>query len=85
MLCWFFGSSLLGDLSDQVGRKKSLSICLIGSFLGYICAALSVSIGSMALMFFGRIVAGFTAGSQPIAQAAIIDSSEEAHKARNIS
>ena len=30
MLCWFFGAAILGDLSDTIGRKKALIICLIG-------------------------------------------------------
>src|SRR5579864_9256292 len=33
MIAWFFGSAMLGDLSDIMGRKKSLMICLIGATL----------------------------------------------------
>jgi DHA1 family tetracycline resistance protein-like MFS transporter len=73
MLCWFFGAAYLGDLSDQVGRKKSLLICLLGAFLGYLLSAIAVICGSFSLLIIGRIIAGFTSGSQPIAQAAIID------------
>jgi MFS transporter, DHA1 family, tetracycline resistance protein len=85
MLCWFFGAAVLGDYSDQAGRKKALLICLIGSFVGYLIAAISIPMHSLSLMFIGRIIAGFTAGSQPVAQAAIIDISSEEHKARNLS
>src|ERR1700737_993839 len=35
MLCWFFGAPFLGDLSDSIGRKKSLMICLVGAAIGY--------------------------------------------------
>ncbi|ASQ45802.1 MFS transporter [Legionella clemsonensis] len=84
MICWFFGAAILGDLSDSVGRKKSLMICLIGSFLGYLISAIAILIHSFWLIILGRIIAGFTAGSQPIAQAAIVDVSTEEHKARNI-
>ncbi len=84
MLCWFFGSAVLGDLSDQIGRKKSLMICLLGNFVGYFISALGVTFSSLSLLLFGRIVAGFTSGSQSIAQAAIIDISDPQHKARNI-
>lgn len=84
MLCWFFGASFLGDLSDQIGRKKSLLICLIGAFGGYILSAIGVMVDSYLLLLFGRIIAGFTAGSQAIAQAAIVDISPPEHKARNI-
>ncbi len=84
MLCWFFGAALLGDLSDKIGRKKSLIICLVGAFLSYILSAFAVTLHSLTLLLVGRVVAGFTAGSQPIAQAAIIDISHEDHKSRNI-
>jgi MFS transporter, DHA1 family, tetracycline resistance protein len=84
MIAWFFGASYLGDLSDQVGRKKSLMICLIGAFLGYVASALGVIFSSITLLLVGRIVAGLTAGSQAIAQAAIVDLSTPETKARNI-
>lgn len=84
MFCWFFGAAFLGDLSDQLGRKKSLMICLLGACGGYLVSALAVVINSYALLLIGRIIAGFTAGSQSIAQAAIIDISEPAYKARNL-
>lgn len=84
MICWFIGATILGDLSDGIGRKKALMICLIGSFGGYFIAAIAILIKSFWLLIVGRMVAGFTAGSQPIAQAAIVDVSTVEHKARNI-
>lgn len=84
MICWFFGAAILGDLSDNVGRKKSLMICLIGAFLGYSISAMAILYHNFWLLILGRIIAGFTSGSQPIAQAAIVDISPEEHKAQNI-
>jgi MFS family permease len=84
MLCWFFGAAMLGDLSDSIGRKKALMICLLGSFGGYCLASVAVMLKSVSLLLAGRIVAGFTSGSQPIAQAAMIDMSTLKTKARNI-
>jgi predicted MFS family arabinose efflux permease len=84
MFCWFFGAAVLGDISDQIGRKKSLLICLFGAFIGYFLSAIAVIFNSFSLLIIGRIVAGFTAGSQSIAQAAIVDISSSEHKARNI-
>ena len=84
MICWFFGATILGDLSDSVGRKKSLMICLVGAFLGYALAAIAIISHSFWLLVLSRIIAGFTAGSQPIAQAAIVDVSSDEHKARNM-
>lgn len=84
MFCWFFGAAFLGNLSDQIGRKKALLICLLGAFLGYLFSAIAVHLNNLSLLIFGRIIAGFTAGSQSIAQAAIVDISTEEHKARNL-
>ncbi len=84
MLCWFFGAAFLGDLSDIIGRKKSLLICLIGSCFGYLISAIAVGVHSLTLLLLGRIIAGFTAGSQSIAQASIVDISAPEHKTRNI-
>jgi DHA1 family tetracycline resistance protein-like MFS transporter len=85
MICWFFGAAVLGDLSDSIGRKKPLMICLLGSFFGYLLSAVAIVFHSFSLLIVSRIIAGFTAGSQPIAQAAIVDISIDEHKARNIS
>jgi MFS transporter, DHA1 family, tetracycline resistance protein len=84
MLCWFFGAAVLGDLSDKIGRKNALLICLFGAFLSYLLSAFAVVFHSLTLLIIGRVIAGFTSGSQPIAQAAIIDLSIEEHKTRNI-
>ncbi|MGB6976692.1 MAG: MFS transporter [Gammaproteobacteria bacterium] len=84
MLCWFLGAAILGDLSDQIGRKKSLIICLSGTFLGYLIGAVAIPLHSFSLLILSRVIAGLTSGSQPIAQAAIVDLSTEEHKTRNI-
>lgn len=84
MFCWFFGAAILGDLSDRIGRKKALVICLLGAFFSYVLSALAVLMHSLTLLIVGRVIAGFTSGSQPIAQAAIVDLSTEENKARNI-
>ncbi|PIQ42638.1 MAG: MFS transporter [Gammaproteobacteria bacterium CG11_big_fil_rev_8_21_14_0_20_46_22] len=84
MIAWFFGAAILGDISDTLGRKKSLLICLFGAAIGYGLSGLAFVFHSVAILIVGRVIAGFTAGSQPIAQAAVVDMSSEKHKARNI-
>ncbi|MDF1795379.1 MAG: MFS transporter [Coxiellaceae bacterium] len=84
MLCWFIGSTVLGDFSDKAGRKKALMLCLGGSALGYFLTALAVMWHALWLIFIGRIIDGFTTGSQPIAQASIIDLSHDEQKSRNL-
>lgn len=80
----FFGSPFLGTLSDQIGRKKVLMLCLAGVALGFLISGLGVIFRSVWLIIFGRAVGGFSAGSQPIAQAAIIDISTDENKTKNI-
>lgn len=84
MICWFLGAAMMGDLSDVSGRKKSLLLCLIGAVIGYFLSGIAVTCSSIIWLIVGRVIAGFTAGSQPIAQAAIVDVSTEENKARNI-
>ncbi len=84
-LAMFFAAPVLGDISDHIGRKKVLAISLLGAFLSYLLMAAAIPLGSIALFLLGRLIAGLTAGSQPIAQAAIIDVSHPEHKAHNLS
>lgn len=84
-ICMFFGTPILGDLSDSAGRKKVLLICLLGAAIGYALSALGLAIESVTLLILGRVVAGFTAGSQPVAQAAIIDVAPPDKKAQYLS
>jgi MFS transporter, DHA1 family, tetracycline resistance protein len=84
MICWFFGAAILGDLSDHIGRKKSLMICLIGAFLGYVLAGIGIEMHSLTILILGRVIAGFTSGSQSIAQAAIVDMSTPEKKSQHI-
>lgn len=80
---WFFGAAILGDISDNVGRKKALLVVLGGMVIGNAISALAFIYGSVWLLILGRVVVGFTAGSQAIAQAAIADISSRENQARN--
>lgn len=84
MICWFFGAAFLGDLSDSIGRKKSLMICLIGAVIGYLISAMGITFHSLLFLILGRMIAGVTAGSQAIAQAAVIDLSSEEDRTKNL-
>lgn len=83
--CMFFGSSLMGELSDHFGRRRVLMLCVFGLALSYLLMALGAWLPSLALLLAGRGLSGLMAGCQGIAQAAIADVSTNANKARNMS
>lgn len=77
-LSWFLGVVYVSKLSDSIGRKNALLICLGGALVGYALTILSLYLNSLVLLILGRSITGFTAGNQPIAQAAMIDGSTDA-------
>lgn len=76
-LCWFFGAPYISKLSDVIGRKKAILICLFGALFGYGLTIAALYLNSFLLMILGRAITGLTAGNQPIAQAAMIDGSTD--------
>lgn len=81
----FFAAPILGDISDQIGRKKVLLFCLLGAFASYAMSGVAVDIKNLWLLIISRLLGGLTAGSQPIAQAAVIDVSPPEQKTQNLS
>lgn len=82
--CMFIGAPLLGQLSDNIGRKKGLVLCLFMTAIGYGISAIGITAASLGVLLLGRAVAGLFAGSQAIAQAAIADISSPETKANNM-
>src|SRR3990167_3026994 len=72
-ISYMIGAPILGALSDYLGRKQVLFFCLVGVLIGFICYVLSFSLASISLLILGRVLAGFTSGSQGVAQAAMAD------------
>ncbi|MEM8629999.1 MAG: MFS transporter [Pseudomonadota bacterium] len=84
-LSWFLGVVYIAKVSDSIGRKNALLVCLGGALAGYAITIVSLMVGSLWLLILGRAITGFTAGNQPIAQAAVIDAStDEADRDRNM-
>ena len=77
-LSWFLGVVYVAKVSDSIGRKNALLICLGGALTGYAITLVSLYVNSLWLLILGRAITGFTAGNQPIAQAAMIDGSADA-------
>ncbi|MEM6846587.1 MAG: MFS transporter [Pseudomonadota bacterium] len=84
-LSWFLGAIYVSRISDSIGRKRGIMLCLAGSLAGYVLAVIAVVTENFWLLVLSRVVTGFTAGSQPIAQAALVDlSTDEADRTRNM-
>ena len=84
-LSWFLGVVYVAKVSDSIGRKNAMLICLGGALSGYAITIVSLYVNSLWLLILGRAITGFTAGNQPIAQAAMIDGSkDEADRDRNM-
>jgi MFS transporter, DHA1 family, tetracycline resistance protein len=79
----FFGSSLLGALSDQHGRKKILLISISGTAVGYLIFASGIEAGNLWLLFLGRMLNGFCAGNLAVIFSSIADISNAESKSRN--
>lgn len=77
-LSWFLGVVYVAKVSDSIGRKNALLVCLGGALVGYAITIAALYLNSLILLVVGRSITGFTAGNQPIAQAAMIDGSTDA-------
>ncbi|HBY55225.1 MAG TPA: MFS transporter, partial [Coxiellaceae bacterium] len=80
----FLGAPILGDLSDYIGRRKVLLVCLIGTAIGMGITALGIIFNQLLLLIFSRAWLGAIAASQVIAQAAIIDISTKENKSAHL-
>jgi len=82
-LAQFIGAPMLGVLSDKHGRKNILIISLLGSAIGYALFAYGIIIGNIYILFFSRLLDGFTGGNISVARAAIADISTKENKVKN--
>ena len=79
-LTQFMFAPVVGNLSDQFGRRPVLLLSLLGFAIDYIFLALSPA---FYLLFIGRIIAGITGASFTTASAYIADISTPATRAKN--
>ncbi len=76
----FVATPILGGLSDRHGRRPVLLLSILGSALGYGLFGIG---GSLAVLYFSRLLDGFTGGNISTAQAFIADISAPEDRAKN--
>jgi DHA1 family tetracycline resistance protein-like MFS transporter len=76
----FIFAPIIGNLSDQFGRRKVLLVSLFGFGIDYLILAFAPNI---TWLFIGRILAGITGASFTTAAAYIADISEPEKRAQN--
>ena len=76
----FIAAPILGKLSDRFGRRPVLLLSLAGSAAGYVVFGFA---GSLAVLFFSRIISGLAGGNMSTASAVIADVSEPHERAKN--
>jgi MFS family permease len=82
----FFSTPLLGEMSDDIGRRKLLLLCQIGTFFSWIIFAMAYfsdkiwlfpSALVLIIIIIARAFDGITGGNYSIANAYIIDISDK--------
>jgi len=72
-LARIFGSPILGELSDRIGRKKVFIMTVSGAVIGYFLSGVGIHLEKLSLLWSGRLIAGFFAGNLTLCLAAISD------------
>lgn len=75
----FFGAFVIGRLSDRLGRRPVLLVCLLGTSLAFCATALAQSLIGLVL---ARGLAGLFSGSISTAQAYVADVTQPEERAR---
>lgn len=69
----FFGSPVIGNLSDYFGRKNILLLSLLASTLGFIGIALSIEFNQLFLLYISSFLTGLFESNMAISQSVISD------------
>ncbi len=85
MFFLFIGASLMGTLSDRIGRKKAILIGLSGIIVSNFLCILALVFRSVGLLLFARAFLGLMDGNESVAQAAMADISDSSNNVHNMS
>lgn len=81
----FFGSPIIGSLSDHFGRKKTLIVSLVFCTLGFISMALCIQFNHVILLLLSALFTGLCESNMAISQSIIADrATDTAHKTKLI-
>ncbi len=78
------GGPVLGELSDKYGRKQILMSAIFATTLAYLLSAYAIFTHDYLLFLASRFISGLAGGAFEIAQAAVIDISDEKEKSKNL-
>ncbi len=76
----FAAAPILGKISDRVGRRPVLLVCVFGSAIGYFIFGIG---GALWVLFLARLIDGVTGGNISTAAAYIVDVSKPEERAKN--
>lgn len=72
-LAFIIFSPIIGHFSDRYGRKNALTYALIAACVGFLLPIIGILTRHISLIFIGRLIAGASSSSQPVAQAGVTD------------
>lgn len=84
-LAFIIFSPIIGHLSDRFGRKKALTSALFAACIGFVLPIIGITQKAISLILIGRLIAGASSSSQPVAQAGITDFTEGKQRALYLS
>src|SRR4029079_10202913 len=80
----FLASPVLGLLSDNYGRKRTLIVSGFFKSGGLLLTAFSFLYGNLILLVLSRVIVGASSATIAISQASIANLSNTANKAKNL-
>ncbi len=79
----FISTPILGELSDIYGRKKVMSLSIMGTVVSNLIFAVGLVTANIPLLLISRSLNGLTGGLISVAQATIADISSDSDRAAN--